>query len=68
MAAEAKAQGITFLGAPVTGSKGQATSAKLIIWSEAKRPIWKHAGLYWNALEARLFIAADKGWGLLLKW
>jgi 3-hydroxyisobutyrate dehydrogenase-like beta-hydroxyacid dehydrogenase len=29
MAAEAQAQGIRFLGAPVTGSKGQAAGAKL---------------------------------------
>jgi 3-hydroxyisobutyrate dehydrogenase/glyoxylate/succinic semialdehyde reductase len=32
MAAEAQARGSAFLGAPVTGSKGQAESAKLIIW------------------------------------
>jgi len=32
MAAEAHARGIAFLGAPVTGSKGQAASAHLIIW------------------------------------
>ena len=32
MAAEAQARGIAFLGAPVTGSKGQAALAKLIIW------------------------------------
>jgi len=32
MAAEAQGRGIAFLGAPVTGSKGQAEAAKLIIW------------------------------------
>src|SRR5258705_6266057 len=32
MAAEAKAQGVDFLGAPVTGSKGQAELAKLTFW------------------------------------
>src|SRR5260221_9734083 len=32
MAAEAKAQGFGFLGAPVTGSKGQAELAKLTFW------------------------------------
>src|SRR5438552_10516621 len=32
MAAEAKAKGIGFLGAPVTGSKGQAELAKLTFW------------------------------------
>jgi 3-hydroxyisobutyrate dehydrogenase/glyoxylate/succinic semialdehyde reductase len=32
MAAEAQARGIAFLGAPVTGSKGQAAAAKLMIW------------------------------------
>ena len=32
MAAEAQARGIRFLGAPVTGSKGQAAEAKLIFW------------------------------------
>src|SRR5438309_621140 len=32
MAAEAKARGVRFLGAPVTGSKGQAESAKLTFW------------------------------------
>ena len=32
MAAEAQASGIRFLGAPVTGSKGQAALAKLIFW------------------------------------
>ena len=38
MAAEAQAQGIRFLGAPVTGSKGQAALAQLIFWvgGEAK--------------------------------
>jgi 3-hydroxyisobutyrate dehydrogenase/glyoxylate/succinic semialdehyde reductase len=32
MAAEAKARGVGFLGAPVTGSKGQAEVAKLTFW------------------------------------
>jgi 3-hydroxyisobutyrate dehydrogenase-like beta-hydroxyacid dehydrogenase len=32
MATEAKAQGVGFLGAPVTGSKGQAELAKLTFW------------------------------------
>ena len=32
MAAEAQARGIRFLGAPVTGSKGQAALAKLTFW------------------------------------
>src|SRR2546427_3793749 len=32
MAAEAKARGVGFLGAPVTGSKGQAELAKLAFW------------------------------------
>src|SRR2546426_358710 len=32
MAAEAKARGVRFLGAPVTGSKDQAESAKLTFW------------------------------------
>src|SRR5207245_10563163 len=32
MAAEAKARGVGFLGAPVTGSKGQAELAKLTLW------------------------------------
>jgi len=32
MAAEAKAKGVGFLGAPVTGSKGQAELAKLTFW------------------------------------
>src|SRR2546427_828756 len=32
MAAEAKAQGVGFLGAPVTGSKGQADLAELAFW------------------------------------
>jgi len=32
MAAEAQARGVAFLGAPVTGSKGQAASAKLVVW------------------------------------
>ena len=32
MAAEAKARGVGFLGAPVTGSKGQAELAKLTFW------------------------------------
>jgi 3-hydroxyisobutyrate dehydrogenase/glyoxylate/succinic semialdehyde reductase len=32
MAAAAQAQGIRFLGAPVTGSKGQAAAAKLTFW------------------------------------
>src|SRR5205823_11581104 len=32
MAVEAKAQGVGFLGTPVTGSKGQAELAKLTFW------------------------------------
>ena len=32
MAAESKARGVRFLGAPVTGSKGQAEQAKLTFW------------------------------------
>src|SRR5213593_3087881 len=32
MAAEANARGVAFLGAPVTGSKGQAELAKLTFW------------------------------------
>ena len=32
MATAAKAKGIGFLGAPVTGSKGQAAAAKLTFW------------------------------------
>src|SRR5712671_5874559 len=32
MAAEAKSRGVGFLGAPVTGSKGQAELAKLTFW------------------------------------
>ena len=36
MAALAQAQGIPFLGAPVTGSKGQAESAKLTFWVGGK--------------------------------
>src|SRR5207249_9725582 len=32
MATEAKARGVGFLGAPVTGSKGQAELAKLTFW------------------------------------
>jgi len=32
MAASAEARGVRFLGAPVTGSKAQATAAKLVFW------------------------------------
>jgi len=32
MAAEARARGVRFLGAPVTGTKGPAAQAKLIFW------------------------------------
>jgi 3-hydroxyisobutyrate dehydrogenase-like beta-hydroxyacid dehydrogenase len=32
MAASAEARGVRFLGAPVTGSKGQAAAAKLVFW------------------------------------
>jgi 3-hydroxyisobutyrate dehydrogenase-like beta-hydroxyacid dehydrogenase len=68
MAAEAQAQGIRFLDAPVTGSKGQAALAKLTFWVGGEATDLEHAGLYWNAWETGLFTAADKGWGLLLKW
>src|SRR6059036_2710640 len=60
MAAEAKARGVGFLGAPVTGSKGQAELAKLTFWVGGRRAIWKHAGLCWNAWETGLFTAADQ--------
>jgi len=51
MAAEAQAHGIRFLGAPVTGSKEQAASAKLVFWVggaatdlEACRPLLQCMG------------------------
>jgi len=51
MALEAKARGIGFLDAPVTGSKGQAESAKLAFWVgggpsdlEACRPLLECMG------------------------
>jgi len=62
MAAEARARGIHFLGAPVTGSKEQAVQAKLVFWIGGEAAIWKHAGLYCNAWVTGLSIAAGKAW------
>jgi 3-hydroxyisobutyrate dehydrogenase/glyoxylate/succinic semialdehyde reductase len=51
MAAEAQVRGLRFIGAPVTGSKGQAALAKLVFWVggeaadlEASRPLLECMG------------------------
>ena len=60
---------IGFIGLGIMGSRMAANLQKrghsLVVFN---RTIWKHAGLYWNAWETGLSTAADKGWGLLLKW
>ena len=67
MAAEAQAQGIRFLGAPVTGSKGQAAMAQLTFWvgGEAKdletcRPLLECMG-------SRIIHCGGQGMGASLK-
>lgn len=67
MAAEAKARGIRFLGAPVTGSKGPAAQAKLIFWVggdaadlEACRPLLECMG-------SRIVHCGGQGMGASLK-
>src|SRR5256885_11183535 len=67
MAAEARALGIRFLGAPVTESKGQAAQAKLVFWVggeaadlEACRPLLQCMG-------NRIVYCGGQGMGALLK-
>jgi 3-hydroxyisobutyrate dehydrogenase/glyoxylate/succinic semialdehyde reductase len=67
MAAEVQARGIRFLGAPVTGSKGQAELAKLIFWVggeeadlEACRPLLECMG-------DRIIHCGGQGMGASLK-
>ena len=67
MAAEAQARGIRFLGAPVTGSKGQAAEAKLVFWVggeaadlEACRPLLQCLG-------NRIVYCGGQGMGASLK-
>jgi 3-hydroxyisobutyrate dehydrogenase-like beta-hydroxyacid dehydrogenase len=67
MAAEAQARGIRFLGAPVTGSKGQAAQAKLIFWVggettdlEKCRPLLERMG-------ERIIHCGGQGMGASLK-
>jgi len=67
MAAEAQARGVCFLGAPVTGSKGQAAEAKLVFWVggeeadlEARRPLLQCLG-------NRIVYCGGQGMGASLK-
>ena len=67
MGAEAQARGIRFLGAPVTGSKGQAAEAKLVFWAggeaadlEACRPLLQCMG-------NRIVYCGGQGMGASLK-
>ncbi len=67
MAAEAKARGVGFLGAPVTGSKGQAELAKLTFWvggetidAERYRPLLECMG-------NRIIYCGGQGMGASLK-
>jgi 3-hydroxyisobutyrate dehydrogenase-like beta-hydroxyacid dehydrogenase len=67
MAAEAQGRGIRFLGAPVTGSKGQAAEAKLVLWVggeaadlEACRPLLQ-------CISNRIVYCGGQGMGASLK-
>ena len=68
MAAAALVHGIRFLGAPVTGSKGQAASAKLTFWvGGAAADLETCRPLLLNAWEARIVHCGEQGMGASLK-
>jgi 3-hydroxyisobutyrate dehydrogenase-like beta-hydroxyacid dehydrogenase len=68
MAAEAQAHGICFLGAPVTGSKGQAALAQLTFWVGGEAHDLETCRPLLECMGNRIIHCGGQGMGLLLKW
>src|SRR5438128_2684993 len=67
MAAEAKARGVGFLGAPVTGSKGQAELAKLTFWVGAEESDLRTCRPLLECMGNRIVHCGGPGTGASLK-
>src|SRR5437899_8970637 len=66
MAAEAKARGVGFLGAPVTGSKGQAELAKLTFWVGGETSDWETCRPLLECMGNRIINCGGPGTGASL--
>jgi 3-hydroxyisobutyrate dehydrogenase/glyoxylate/succinic semialdehyde reductase len=67
MSAESQARGIRFLGAPVTGSKGQAASAKLTFWVGGEAADFKTCRPLLECMGSASFHCGGQGMGASLK-
>jgi 3-hydroxyisobutyrate dehydrogenase-like beta-hydroxyacid dehydrogenase len=67
MAAEAQARGIRFLGAPVTGSKGQAAQAKLVFWVGGEAADLEECRPLLECMGNRVIHCGGQGMGASLK-
>src|SRR6266581_980413 len=67
MAAEAKARGVGFLGAPVTGSKGQAELAKLTFWVGGETTDLEKCRPLFECMGNRIIHCGGPGTGASLK-
>jgi 3-hydroxyisobutyrate dehydrogenase-like beta-hydroxyacid dehydrogenase len=67
MAAEAQARGIRFLGAPVTGSKGQAAEAKLVFWAGGEAADLAACRPLLQCMGDRIVYCGGQGMGASLK-
>lgn len=67
IAAEARARDIRFLGAPVTGSKGQAAQAKLIFWAGGEAADLEKCRPLLECMGDRIIHCGGHGMGASLK-
>ncbi len=67
IAAEAKARGVGFLGAPVTGSKGQADLAKLTFWVGGETSDLETCRALLECMGNRIVHCGGQGMGASLK-
>src|SRR6266478_8708364 len=67
MAVEAKARGVGFLGAPVTGSKGQAELAKLTFWAGGETSDAERYRPLLECMGNRIIYCGGPGMGASLK-
>jgi len=67
MAAEAKARGVGFLGAPVTGSKSQAELAKLTFWVGGEKSDLETCRPLFECMGNRIIHCGGPGTGASLK-
>jgi 3-hydroxyisobutyrate dehydrogenase/glyoxylate/succinic semialdehyde reductase len=67
MAEHARALGIHFLDAPVTGSKGQAAHGKLVFWAGGEPDDLEKCQPFLECMGNRIFHAGKQGMGASLK-